>query len=120
MRLKLDENLGRGAAARCHAAGHEVATVVDEGLAGCSDLALFEGCIAEERALITLDLGFADPFHFDPATCAGIAVLRVPDLPGRRELPAALDRLLVSLELSDITGRLWVVRADRVRQYEPE
>lgn len=46
-------------------------------------------------------------------------MLRV-HLPGRRELPAALDRLLASLELSDITGRLWVVRADRVRQYEPE
>lgn len=61
MRVKLDENLGRSAAARCRAAGHEVATVVDEGLAGCTDAALFEGCIAEQRVLITSTSGSRIP-----------------------------------------------------------
>lgn len=81
MRLKLDENLGRASVDRCRAAGHDVASVVDQGLAGSTDLTVFEACILERRAL---------------------------------------DRLLVTLERADITGRLWIVRKDRVRQYEPE
>lgn len=70
--------------------------------------------------LVTLDLDFADPFRFDPARSAGVAVLWVPELPGRKDLFVVLDRLLAASERGDIAGRLWVVRPDRVRQYEPE
>ena len=40
------------------AAGHDVMTVKDQGLAGTADESLFQVCAAEARALITLDHDF--------------------------------------------------------------
>ncbi len=88
MRLKLDENLGVRTARIFAEAGHDVATVAGQGLAGFTDADLLAVCVAEGRALITLDMDFANPLRFDPAITAGIAVLRVPDLPGRSDLEA--------------------------------
>ncbi|MDX6645257.1 MAG: hypothetical protein QOK40_984, partial [Miltoncostaeaceae bacterium] len=56
MRLKLDENLGRGAAELVARAGHDVATVATQGMWGASDQELFERCATEGRCLVTLDL----------------------------------------------------------------
>jgi hypothetical protein len=46
-------------------------------------------------------------------------VLRVSDRPGAAELDAVLARLCTALEVGDPAGRLWVVDARRVRQFEP-
>lgn len=120
MRLKLDENLGRSVGERCVAAGHDVTTVVGQGLAGCADARLLAVCGQEGRVLVTLDLDFANPLRFDPASSPGIAVLRIPDSAGRWNIRPPVERLLTTLASADIAGRLWVVRADRVRQYESE
>lgn len=120
MRLKLDENLGRTVADRCRTAGHEVATVADEGLAGVNDRRLYDECLAERRVLVSLDLDFADPSQFPPRPTAGLVVLRLREPPTQREMLAALDRLLDTISRRDVTGQLWVVREDRVRQYESE
>lgn len=119
MRLKLDENLGRSVTERLQGAGHDVATVRGQALAGVSDDALFEVCRGEERALVSLDLDFANPMRFDPETTAGIAVLRVPAFPTRTDLDEAATTLLEGLARASLTGRLWVVRRDAIRQYEP-
>lgn len=76
MRLKLDENLGTRSAALFRRAGHDVATVRDQRLAGAPDRKLIEICRAEGRCLVTLDLDFGNPLLFDPARYSGIAVLR--------------------------------------------
>ena len=120
MRLKLDENLGRTAATRCRAAGHDVSTVIEERLAGATDDRLYDECRATRRILVTLDLDFADPRHFPPGHTPGLVVLRLREPPTQRELLATLDRLLVVLERHEVAGRLWVVRENRVRQYQPE
>ena len=119
MRLKLDENLGRAAAELVARAGHDVASVATQRMSGTADGELFERCVAEGRCLVTLDLDFANPFRFDPARGAGVAVLRVPDLPGQRDILACLARLVGGLERADVAGRLWIVDRERVRQYEP-
>lgn len=119
MKVKLDENLGRRTANLFEAAGHDVATVLVQGLAGATDDRLLEVCDGEGRAMVTLDLDFANPLHYDPATTPGIAVLRVPSLPGRRDLDHAASLLIEHLRAHTLAGHLWVVARGHVRQYEP-
>ena len=68
--------------------------------------------------MVSLDLDFANPFRFRPAGTAGIAVLRVRSRPGREDLDQVIDRLMDALATADLTGHLWIVEPDRVRQYE--
>ncbi len=66
------------------AAGHDVASVADQGLEGSLDGDLLEYCRAEGRCLVTLDLDFATPLVFLPSRYPGIAVLA--SLRKRRQL----------------------------------
>lgn len=119
MKVKLDENLGTRTAALFRDAGHDVSTVTQQELCGVSDDRLYAVCAAEGRVIVTLDLDFANPYRYDPAHTAGIAVLRVPTLPNASHLGATARTLLAHAADRSIHGRLWVVTEGRVRQYEP-
>jgi predicted nuclease of predicted toxin-antitoxin system len=120
LRIKLDENLGVRTAETFRAAGHEVANVEEQGLRSAPDPRIFAVCAEEGRVLVTLDLEFANPLVFAPERSAGVAVLRVPDLPSGGDLVSAAMRLVAAMEVDDITGRLWIVGITRVRKYEPD
>lgn len=94
-------------------ADHDVGTVYGQQLTSVPDAELFAVCPREDRVLLTLDLDFADPFRFDPSTSAGIAVLRVPDLPGREDLMDAARTLIAHLQRAHIAGHLWIVERRR-------
>lgn len=118
MRIKLDENLGRSIEELFRRAGHDVATVYGQDLVSATDEEVFAACVAERRALVTLDLDFSNPMRFDPTVSAGVAVLRIPAYPSREDLDDVAATLIDGLEDAPIRGRLWVVRGDRIRQYE--
>lgn len=119
MRLKVDENLGRRWTQLLHDAGHDVSTVQDQGLSSASDATVIAAAQGEDRCLVTLDLDFANPLRFPPAEHCGVAVLRLPAKPTPQDLDNAVLTLAAHLKQADITGRLWIVEAERVREYEP-
>jgi predicted nuclease of predicted toxin-antitoxin system len=77
VKLKLDENLSERGRALLAASGHDVSTVTLQGLQSATDDALIEICQREGRAIVTLDLDFANPMRFHPGEYPGIAVLRL-------------------------------------------
>ncbi|MFI5404064.1 MAG: DUF5615 family PIN-like protein [Planctomycetota bacterium] len=120
MRIKLDENIGLRLGEPLRAAGHDVASVAQQGMTNATDRTLIEACRKERRCLVTLDLEFGNPFLFDPSKYAGIAVLRLPRSGTPGALLACMKTLARALEEQPISGLLWVVQPGRVREYQQE
>lgn len=74
MRLKLDENLPERLVPILAEIGHDVDTVVREGLRGRHDHEFWPEVQKAERFLITKDLGFSDKRHYPPGTRRGAPV----------------------------------------------
>jgi predicted nuclease of predicted toxin-antitoxin system len=117
MRLKLDENLDARLAILLREAGHNVATVPEQGLRGIADTALFRHCASEGFTLVTLDLDFANVLRFPPERSPGLVVLRGPSdlFPTLRLL---VRTLIAALAKGDPSGRLWIIEPGRVRIHE--
>lgn len=118
MKLKLDENLGRSARDLLAGVGHEVATVPEQSLGSAADDAVIEACHDEGRALVTLDLDFANPLRFPPERYSGIAVLRAPPRISAGIVLALVRTLAAALEKEQLAGRLWIIEVGRVRVHE--
>jgi predicted nuclease of predicted toxin-antitoxin system len=117
--LKLDENLDVRLATLLADAGHDAATVRQEGLCGARDEQVFEAARTEDRALITLDLDFANPIRFPAAGSAGVIVIRTPR-PLLSLIEATLRQALPRLSSEAVKGKLWIVEPGRIREYEAE
>lgn len=77
MRWKIDENIHPAVAALLQGRGHDAVTVWGQNLQGASDRRLAKICLSERRALLTLDLDFANILAYPPEAHAGIVVLRL-------------------------------------------
>jgi predicted nuclease of predicted toxin-antitoxin system len=120
VKVKLDENLGRSSTEILLAAGHDVATVYDQGLASAPDQRVIEICRAEERVLVTLDLDFANTLRYPPADFSGISVIRIPSPATQRHLREALQTLVTALNSRAIQGKLWIVQPTLIREHQTE
>lgn len=114
MRFKLDENLPVGARDLLQQAGHEASTVADESLTGAADGDIAAVCRQEQRALVTLDLDFADIRAYPPADYEGIIVLRLRRQDKRMVLNV-IERLLTPLQNEPLVNRLWIVDERHLR-----
>jgi len=113
-KFKVDENLPTAAAELLASAGHDAVTVGDQHMVGEADTNVAIVCQREARAVVTLDLDFADIRVYPPSDYAGIIVLRLARLDKPRVL-SVLQRLLPVLEHEPLAGKLWIVEETSVR-----
>ncbi len=114
MRLKVDEDLPVVAVRLLMQAGYDAISVLDQGMGGWKDPALWQAVQAEERFLITADKGFGDVRVYPPGTHAGVLLLR-PDEDGIRPVLQLLDQVLASYRLESLSGLLVVATPRGVR-----
>jgi predicted nuclease of predicted toxin-antitoxin system len=97
MRLKVDEHLPREACDLLNRAGRDVISVGQQ-----------------RRALITLDVDFANVHAYEPRSSPGVIVLRLARQDKQRVLDAVASTLPV-LEREPLEKRLWIVEGERIR-----
>ena len=120
MKLKLDENLNERGIALLAAGGHDVSTVVLQVMQAATDPQVIEACRKEGRALVTLDLDFANPIQFRPSQYPGIAVLRLPKRASADDLLGVIRTLVAGLKHSSLPGKLWIVELGRIREFNED
>jgi hypothetical protein len=72
--FQLDENLSPALAGTFTVADHEAHSILKQSLGGKCDARLIDVCAHEGRALITLDLDFANIQQYPPSHYSGIVV----------------------------------------------
>jgi len=118
MKIKLDENMPSRLAEMLSQLGHDVDTVMSEGLSGRDDDTVWNAAQEAGRFIITQDLDFSDTRIFAPGTHYGILLIRLRD-PGRIALT---ERVLVMFAVEDIenwTGCFVVATDHKIRIRKP-
>jgi predicted nuclease of predicted toxin-antitoxin system len=77
MKIKLDENLTAGLVPVLRSLGHDVQTMLEEGLTGTVDSDIWHAAQSEERFLMTQDMDFSDIRKFAPGSHQAILLLRL-------------------------------------------
>jgi predicted nuclease of predicted toxin-antitoxin system len=114
MLFKVDENLPIEVAEAFAAAGHDAATVNQEGLQGSPDSTIAQACVSENRILITVDLGFADIRTYPPEASPGFIVLRLSRY-DKDYVLRTINGLWALFEQQALEHRLWIVEDSQVR-----
>jgi predicted nuclease of predicted toxin-antitoxin system len=115
VKIKVDENIGRGGVELLSRAGHDVMSVREQGLAGASDEAIFRVCKDEHRILVTLDRDFGQVTRFPPKETAGIVILELGAPASLGLLHGRLRNFLTLAQSRDVRGELWIVEPGRIR-----
>lgn len=116
MRFLIDANLPRSIIELIVRLGHEAEFARDIGLGAAPDSAIAAHAQATRAALLSRDLDFADIRNYPPEQYNGIVVLRLRDDVVAKDIVRLAERFLREPKFVDqLSGRLAVVEADRVR-----
>jgi predicted nuclease of predicted toxin-antitoxin system len=114
MKFKLDENLPGEAAELLDEAGHDARTILEQEMGGDADPIVARTIQREERALLTLDVGFGNIQQYPPADYHGIIVLRLRRQ-DKKSVLEVVERLVEQLPRESLTGQLWIVDENEIR-----
>ncbi len=118
MRIKLDENIPYSLITDLNNLGHDVDTVINEGLQGKKDPDVWKAAQLSERFFITQDLDFSDIRLFKPGTHCGILLLRLQH-PGRMHLINRICTMFIN-EPVEQWKRCFVIATDtKIRIAKP-
>lgn len=115
VKLKTDENIGRSGIELLRASGHDVSTVVEEGLQGGSDSALHIAASEEGRILVTLDRGFGQVLRFVDRETPGIVILDCGKPITRTKILGRPREFLAFASINIPENAVWIVEAGRIR-----
>ncbi len=118
MKIKLDENLPKRLETTLSEFGHDVDTVLEEGLAAERDDVIWQAAQSSGRLLITQDMDFSDIRKFLPGTHHGIVLIRLRD-PSRKALIARVAGLFESEQTDKWSGCFVVVTEHKLRVKRP-
>ncbi|MCP4126201.1 MAG: hypothetical protein GY753_03955 [Gammaproteobacteria bacterium] len=114
MRFKVDENLPIEVAEVLRQAGYDAFTVKGQDLVGSPDSEISVICQNENRAVVTLDLGFADIRAYPPDQFPGLLVMKLRQQ-DKAHVLKVLRRIIPMFSSETLNNRLWIVEEERVR-----
>lgn len=114
MKIKLDENLSQSIRDDLIKLGHDVDTVIDEGLSGAIDPEVLNAATSRDRILFTLDTDFLDLRLYSPDRHSVIIVFR-PSRQGALAVAAFVKAFVRSTDLAKYYRRTTVVERTRAR-----
>jgi len=114
VRIKVDEDLPAAVAELLQTQGHEAMTVVEEGMGGWKDPALWQVVQEEGRFLVTADKGFGDVRYYPPGKHVGVLLLR-PDEDGIRPLIELMQKVLAHYQIEALQGLLTIATPKSIR-----
>jgi predicted nuclease of predicted toxin-antitoxin system len=118
VRLKLDENLSRHLKPTLTSLGHDVMTVVDEGLLSQPDTVVAAAASGESRILLTLDVEFADLRKYPPGAHPGVVLFRPARL-GAMTVNRFVEEFVRDTDMAALGGCVVVVDTSGVRVRRP-
>jgi len=118
LRIKIDEDLPKKVAEAVRGVVPDTLTVIEEGLSGILDPALWETVQREQRFLITGDKAFANIREYPPGSHAGVLLLR-PDEDGIPQLMDLIQEVLKLGILENLEGCIAVATPRRMRVRRP-
>ena len=114
MRFKIDENMPVECATILNEAGHDALTINDQRMVGEADAQVATVCKFEQRALVTLDLDFADIRTYPLTEHPGIVVLR-PKIQAKAIVRQLLRQRVPLLSNEQLAGNLWILQENGLR-----
>ncbi|HQZ68278.1 MAG TPA: DUF5615 family PIN-like protein [Planctomycetaceae bacterium] len=113
--IKVDENLPLEATVVLQKAGFDAMSVHDQKMDGSTDATIADVCKAEQRAIVTLDLDFADILAYPPEDYFGLIILRL-DQQDKQHVVNVLTRLVPKIAGGEeLIGKLWIVNEQTIR-----